>query len=718
MSEEDQIIPAPKAFFQTFEEGLEQDIYQIKQYYETLSKKSNFILPNYLSKERSLLKEKINKNIRESRQIILLYMSNQPEYSFFNLPSSDTILSSTQQEAKRLFDESFRHTFKGIRKNPTLFAQIVHKYFSQNLDSLFCFCWSTFPSTYNFFSTNYYTECGYNFINQFLSSNSPTDIKITDYLLPPFFMCAFEFSSKFWLKISYDISEKARENDEFFDFFIDSIYTCSCYLSFYHKSIIDFLYHFDSNRCLSFLFNDFLKKTLEIVSKNGDFLFSLTEVEFINKAFDEYSKLNEDDEKVKKIISAFTFGHENKDETEGGVPKMPDFQDFEQVISIISSYDVGLLLEIFQFSEDNEELRTMSFSTVFQLKIESNFQKGFLPVIITDISPYEPNIEKSVFPTELDGYWKTIVSMSNGKDVDPMLYYKQNIEMQVSDSSLMNNEQLLKYQNNTKSDKFVYLNQIYIYERNYRILNHLLEIELRIKENNLLSDSLHIFLQPLLFDQCEQKKYKAFNFSIPFEKVKSNKVSECIKNAVRSIMPMKEMEGFDSFMIFCSVLNSFQIESDEIFLKLTDGFLNTIKSEKDNIQNLMLAYRKVRHVVDKLCLKIIGLLESKLLGTQFKGILQFVEYIQNIDSELYNEQNGGKSKFKLFFKYSLCVLNHHAVFDVYLIAKMVFKRNQELLDSFDEKIKNNYLLFDSSVRDFLSIYKQDIRCLSYIQGCV
>ena len=135
---------------------------------------------------------------------------------------------------------------------------------------------------------------------------------------------------------------------------INCITSCSIFLSSCHKSIITNLYNTTPNRCIEFLFNKFLKPSFEIILKNDQFLFTSNEIEIIQKFIEKYSKSTITDS-GKKIIHAFTLGNnkidKDKNDISVSVPLTPGFNNLNQIKSIISFYDIGLLCEMYVFYE-------------------------------------------------------------------------------------------------------------------------------------------------------------------------------------------------------------------------------------------------------------------------------------------------------------------------------------------------------------------------------
>lgn len=713
--EENAIIPLPEPFFRTFEEGLNKDIANIKGYYSKITTTSNFILPDRIKSKNIILNTKINRNIATARQTILLYMLYQPEYSIFNLPPPISILKTTQIEPKKLYDQEFTHFFKNIRKKFSLFAKIIRKYFSHIIDHLFCFSWSTFPSTYNFFVSDYFIEDGYNLIMQFLPSTSTIDITISDSLLPPFFLCSFEFLTKFWFKISSGIFDRIQFRSNLVYFFINSIYSCSSFLSSYHKSIILELNSIDSNRCINFLIKNFIKISFEIASQNNEFLFTTEEIEYIKNFLNNYPKFI-NSEICEDFIEAFTFNFEKAEKIESiekvmkiekenqisiGFPKMPNHAGFDQFQLFISMYDIGIFLEILDFSEDDQELKKSCISTIFRRNKEKYFQQGFVLFEITELNAKVKKIErKKIFPIECENYWSSLLSRSKEENTNPFELFKNSI----NNSTFSDSE---------KFEKFMYLNQIHIYEEKFEILKRLLAMQTRIKENEILFDSIQLFLKPLIngsFEKIMKNEFKIFLNQI---KVPSNQIGLEMARLILLVSNKKELKYFPSFQKLCTFLNTFEIERDRIYLKLTNNFLNVIKNERKKILNSMLSCRKAKRVLDSLCANFDNKKNDKRIGQIIIGIFQLIEYTIEIDSILY----GNNFRFKLLFKYVLCVLNSSESFDAFLILKIVSKKNKNLFESFDEKSKNYFHLFCDVMNEFLRNYKQDLRCLSYVRSC-
>lgn len=721
--EDDFIFESPEPFFQIFQEGLDKDINDIKKYYDHLSSASNFIIPFSLTKSRNVLSAKFDEIIKIARQTILLYMTYQPEYSLFNFLSTSKIYENTQQRPEIIFDQPLKTAFNMITSDPAFFSRLIRNYFSQDISYLFVFCWSTFPSIFNFFTSDIHLKEGYELIMQFFSPFQIIDIKISEYLLKPYFFCSFNFLSKFWTTVSNGISNYSDEKNDIFDFMVDCISTCSVFLSVYHKSIITKLYSNGPNRCMTFLFNTFLKQSFEIIQKNDHFIFSLNEIELILNFIEKSSK-STITENGKKIIHAFTFERKNIERNENDIslsnPILPCFDDMTQIKSIISAYDIGLLCEIISFSENFEDFRRLCRISFFKNQIETNFSKGFAPRSISKTNPYQIEKKKDdLFPKEYLSYWKSIESLSSLKDMDPIQFYSQFIESKgsqisiKSDFSYSSNELLLASFYDEKKDKFIYLSRIHKLENNYNVLNNILKINTRIVENDDLLKSIKTFHRPIISECCEKLKNKALNDFIASGKVMSNQIGIKISEAINIISSDAVMGKISPFIKLCSILNSFDIETDEIYISLTDGYLNLIDFEKKKIKNLMLPYRKDKRTIKNLCKVYKKALQWELLGKKFSVIIQLVEYVNTIA----RHSKGDKSKFNLYFKYMLTVFKNPIFFHAYLIMKMVMKRNKNSLSFFGKKNQKNYLLFDKAMKEFLGAYKFGIRCLSYVQSC-
>lgn len=695
-----EVINAPIPFFETYEEGLKKDFTLTKNYYKYISSTSNFILEASFRNEFTSLKNKMLENINAARQVLLLYMSLQPEYDCLISVKYEVFLKKLKNYPL-VADSSAIKVFGDLNVKVQLFAKLIRKYFASDIFYLFIFSWSTFPSVYGYFTSDYYFKLGNDLIIEFLTSPTTDDVKIVDSLLPPYFLCAFEFLIKFWSKVSFNLSQKVYKSEEFFVLMIGCISSCSYFLSNYHKNIIEMFYRETPNRCITFIFNDFLKLSFDIIKHNDDFLFSPSSIEQINDFLNEGLKTTLS-ERGKQIINAFTMKSEVKNENEIsiGVPSTPDDLCLRQFQFLISPFDIGILSDIYSFGiTDVQTTNICKPETLAKLR-EVEFKKGFSPKMINVPNKTKSNtpLRKVSLSDEYEKFKNDIYSKYEKQSDDPIDYYIQNIHDQIEGEK--------KYDLFQKS---LFLNQIFHYEQNYEKLNLSLRSKKIISENNSLLNSINSFFPSLISMHCE-KEGKS-------RKVLTNEISNVISQEFEIDLKSKKIECF-TFVNFCSFLNLCEIEPDEIHSRLSEGFMKIIRdsTNKNAIQNSMLSYRRAKNTIENICNKFKCITQWKGLGRQFNAILNFVNEINSVHSHLFRNSVGIRSKILIFFKYALLVFNSKIIFDVYLILKLIMNKNKDLLPSFDEKNQNKYKLFEDLMDNFFKAYNYYSRCLSYIQN--
>lgn len=151
-------------------------------------------------------------NLRLMRASYLMEIFTEETNRTFKTPSVPFLFQSMFEEPKKalmyyppMFNQKLANSINRIYNNPKIFANVVHIYLSNNLESIHIFAFSTFPSIYSFFLGEEFCSSASRFLRDLFSVCS--EPLISEKLMISFLHSNPTFYDSLWMNIATGISK-------------------------------------------------------------------------------------------------------------------------------------------------------------------------------------------------------------------------------------------------------------------------------------------------------------------------------------------------------------------------------------------------------------------------------------------------------------------------------------------------------------------------------
>ena len=680
--------------------NFEESSDELTKQYQMLKKYSDFNIHDALVQYQSKLYDCLYENVRLSRAMCLMRLSQMEDFEFFDSPTLEemfdcaiAIPSKIMRHFNTLISQALISVINDIYKNYKSFADNIIKHFQNDISLHPLFGLSTFPSIYGFFTTTKQCKYGHDIICYFLEK--PEMIYLVESMLSSYFYCAHPFNILLWKSFHHFLISQDKmlkmTADNFLSYLRKSIEIASHHLTKYHISIIQKLFNLSPALCTKVIVSHF-KYTFDSFYSSGEYFIHSRTQELAGQFFDGLQ--------INQIIDCFKNGG-----TALTHPQQPTHKELIKTPLIFSDRDVVVLLEILK--EGNEVSQPLED---LLLASEKLFQNSYTPFSF-DFYPLNYQPPKSVkFPVDhiTSRKWKQIKTYSIEHGISPITILHKN----------HSNDNLLK---------LGLASEILEMTNNIEILELFITIQMRLK--NIID-----------FQSFLKKDF-------------SSAVTKYIEAVLKEMKISKVISSSSStqFWIEKTLSNLFQFTKDEESATVVESDLISrhkqclTKTEKDlkfEIVKTALNYHKmsIDPSLKNLSLKITRALApacaeneefmrtrqkqvslmmehainfkysfSCSLGHQFSAMLNFMSTVnQFAEAPMENEPLKKKDLLSKWFRCGIILCSTNDVFISFFLFTKIISSYHSRLEFLDDTKKQLWISFTHEMTAFLSNYNQEV----------